>query len=80
MALPDLTCDVIPNAIDLPFLFQFLILQIMSFVTYVLAAGFLSGIQGTKPFSPEMLGRTASFAIVLWLLEVRAGHFGPSPE
>lgn len=50
----------------------------MAFVTYVLVAGFTMGVSATdlKQFSPEMLGRTGSFGVVLWLLEVLVVKFG----
>jgi len=46
----------------------------MAFITYVLTAGFTMGVDSA--FSPEMLGRTSSFGLVLWLLEVFAIKFG----
>jgi len=48
----------------------------MAFITYVLAAGFLSGMSAPSSFSPEMLGRTSSYGIVLWVLEVLCFKFG----
>ena len=56
---------------------QDLYLPLMSYVTYILVAGFVSGADGR--FTPEVLASTATTGFVIVCLEGHQRNLGPSP-